>query len=85
MSRIVITGVLQVSPVASVYHVCELAVYFVVGQMDTAPDVLERRARIVGNLLLGDDTAVDLILERRQRLQRGEVFLQTVGDLIIVF
>ena len=57
--------------------------YFFVCQADTAPDVLECRARVVCDLLLGEEAAVDLVLERRQRLEIREIFLQAVRDLLV--
>ena len=61
-------SVLKVGAVTAIDHIGELAVYLFIGELDTAPDMLERRTGVIGNFLLRNDTAVNLILKRGKRL-----------------
>lgn len=59
-------GILKVAAVGAADHGHELAVYLVVGLEHGAADALQLRAGIVGNLLLGEDAAVDFSGQPRQ-------------------
>ena len=68
-------SVLKIGAVRAIDHVCKLAVYFFIGEMDAAPDMLECRARVIRDFLLRNNTAVNLILERSERFQMRKIDL----------
>ena len=65
-------GVLQIGMQGAVHHAVQLGVNPLRGHSHAAPHVLQTRAGIVADLLLGKNTPVNLMGELRQRLQRGK-------------
>ncbi len=64
--------VLQVGRQRDIDHLLELLVDLVAGEADLPAHFAQSRARVIGDLLLGDDAAADLALQRAQRIEAVE-------------
>ena len=66
-------GILKITSVGTIYHACELGMYFFAGQRDGAAYMLKPRAGIIGNFLLGENASVYLVCKGRHRLQAFKI------------
>ena len=76
-------GVLQIGAQGAVYHGIQLGMNSVVGDSHAAPDMFQGRACIVGNLLLGEDTAVNLVCNGRKRFQSVKPDVERIAGNIV--
>ena len=66
-------GVLQIASGRGVVdHGVHLCADLIVHSAHGAPDRVQRAAGVVGNLVLGENTAPDLVTQRRERLDAGK-------------
>ena len=57
--------------------------HLVVDSADAAADLLQRRAGVVTDLILGDDATVDLVRQRSERFQLIEIGVEAVGGILL--
>ena len=78
-------GVLQISAKRSIYHAGEGSVHLVVDLADLPADLTKRRACVVADLILLQDTPADLGGQREDGGQLVKVTVQTVRGFVSIF
>ena len=79
-------GILQIASGGRVVdHIVHLCTDLIVHSAHGAPDRVQRAAGVVGNLVLGENTAPDLVIQRCERFDAGKKTGQGIVRLIIVF